>query len=69
MLREAQAAQRIRDECEADLNKAIPALRKAERALQKLKKEDISEVKSLKFPPEGVKLVSLRCLFAAVCRI
>eukprot|EP00736_Rhodelphis_marinus_P011006 Rmarinus@m.25417 len=54
---EAEVAQGIRDECEADVGNALPALESAMKALKKLKKSDVSEVKSMKRPPEGIKLV------------
>ena len=42
----AAAAQAIKDECEGDLAKAIPALNSAIAALNTLKPNDISLVKS-----------------------
>eukprot|EP00163_Fabomonas_tropica_P006841 TRINITY_DN1642_c0_g2_i1.p1 TRINITY_DN1642_c0_g2~~TRINITY_DN1642_c0_g2_i1.p1 ORF type:complete len:1585 (+),score=560.99 TRINITY_DN1642_c0_g2_i1:482-4756(+) len=58
---EAQSAQAecqaIRDECQADLDKALPVLHAAQKALRTLNKADVVEVKSMKSPPEGVKLV------------
>lgn len=59
---QAAAAQEIRDECETDLLQALPALRSAVEALKELTSSDIVVVKSMKKPPEGVKLV-----LAAVC--
>lgn len=44
----AAAAQAIKDECEADLSKAIPALNAAISALNTLKPADITLVKSMK---------------------
>lgn len=44
----AAAAQAIKDECEGDLAKAIPALNSAISALNTLKPADISLVKSMK---------------------
>ena len=44
----AAAAQAIKDECEGDLAKAIPALNSAIAALNTLKPNDISLVKSMK---------------------
>ena len=54
---QAAAAQKDKDECEAMLAEAIPALEAALAALNTLKKSDIDVVKSMKSPPSGVKLV------------
>ncbi|KAK1801742.1 hypothetical protein P4O66_022373 [Electrophorus voltai] len=58
----ANEAQALKNECESDLAKAIPALEAALSALDTLKPSDITIVKSMKNPPSGVKLV-----MAAVC--
>ncbi len=58
----AASAQALKDECEADLAEALPALEAAIAALDTLKPADITIVKSMKSPPAGVKLV-----MAAVC--
>ncbi|XP_056131285.1 dynein axonemal heavy chain 12 [Lampris incognitus] len=58
----ASEAQALKDECESDLAKAIPALEAALSALDTLKPADVTIVKSMKNPPSGVKLV-----MAAVC--
>eukprot|EP00741_Cyanophora_paradoxa_P016907 tig00020943_g16328.t1 len=55
--RNAAAAAMIREECASELKEAMPALREAERALKALKKNDVIEMKSMKSPPAGVKLV------------
>eukprot|EP00698_Gefionella_okellyi_P021809 TRINITY_DN713_c0_g3_i1.p1 TRINITY_DN713_c0_g3~~TRINITY_DN713_c0_g3_i1.p1 ORF type:complete len:2250 (-),score=595.98 TRINITY_DN713_c0_g3_i1:82-5835(-) len=55
--KKADAAKAIRDECEADLREAIPILESAISALDTLKPADISVVKTMKHPPDGVKLV------------
>ncbi|KAJ3084466.1 Dynein heavy chain 7, axonemal [Rhizoclosmatium hyalinum] len=47
----------IKTDCEADLATAIPLLNAALSALDTLKKQDIDLVKSMKNPPDGVKLV------------
>jgi dynein heavy chain, axonemal len=54
-----QAAQvkAVKDDCEADLAEAMPVLEKALKALNTLTKNDITEVKGMKSPPAGVKLV------------
>lgn len=60
----AASAQAIKDDCESDLQEAIPALDAALSALDTLKPGDITVVKSMKNPPLGVKLV-----LEAVCVI
>ncbi|XP_055840841.1 dynein axonemal heavy chain 3 isoform X1 [Episyrphus balteatus] len=60
----AAAAQAIKDDCESDLQEAIPAMEAALEALNTLKPADIYVVKSMKNPPYGVKLV-----LEAVCVI
>ena len=52
----AEEARTIKEECEAGLAEAIPALESAVKALSILKKDDITEVKNMKSPPAGVKL-------------
>ncbi|XP_064633435.1 dynein axonemal heavy chain 12-like isoform X2 [Lineus longissimus] len=59
---QAAAAKALKDDCEADLAEAIPALEAALAALNTLKPADITIVKSMKNPPSGVKLV-----MSAVC--
>ncbi|NXA07095.1 DYH3 protein, partial [Sapayoa aenigma] len=53
----AAVAQAIKDECEADLAEALPALAAAQAALDTLNPSDISLVKSMQNPPGPVKLV------------
>ena len=53
----AMKAKGMKDECEADLAEAIPALNAAIAALDTLKKQDIDLVKSMSNPPQGVRLV------------
>nr|KAG5708500.1 hypothetical protein BaRGS_026227 [Batillaria attramentaria] len=60
--KQAAEAQALKDECEAELAEALPALEAALAALNTLKPADITIVKSMKSPPSGVKLV-----MAAVC--
>lgn len=43
--------------CFSDLAEAIPILKAAEKALNTLKPADIAIVKTMKSPPDGVKLV------------
>ncbi|KAI5747904.1 hypothetical protein M8J77_019695 [Diaphorina citri] len=59
---QAEAATALKEECEADLALAIPVLEEAINALDTLKPSDIVLVKSMKNPPEIIKLV-----MAAVC--
>jgi len=54
---QATAAKSIKDECDADLAEAIPILNSALKALDTLKPSDIGEVKAMKSPPDGVRLV------------
>ncbi|KAG8459256.1 hypothetical protein KFE25_014101 [Diacronema lutheri] len=53
----AAQAKAMKDECEADLAEAIPALNASIAALDTLKKADIDLVRSMANPPSGVKLV------------
>ena len=47
----------IQDECESKLAEAMPALNAAISALDTLKQNDISIVKAMANPPNGVKIV------------
>lgn len=60
----ANEAQEIKNECEAHMEAAKPALNTALAALNTLTPSDITFVKSMKNPPEAVKLV-----MEAVCTI
>ena len=53
----AATAQAMKQDCESELAVAIPLLNAALAALDTLKKTDIDLVKSMKNPPDGVKLV------------
>eukprot|EP01012_Entosiphon_sulcatum_P032728 TRINITY_DN4157_c0_g3_i1.p1 TRINITY_DN4157_c0_g3~~TRINITY_DN4157_c0_g3_i1.p1 ORF type:complete len:4135 (-),score=940.22 TRINITY_DN4157_c0_g3_i1:62-12466(-) len=53
----ANEASVIKDSCQADLDKAMPAFYQALEALKSLNKKDIDEVKSFATPPDKVKLV------------
>jgi len=53
----AAAAKIIKDDCEGELAKAMPALNAALREVDKLSKGDIQEVKAMKNPPLPVKSV------------
>lgn len=60
----AAAAQAIKDDCDGDLQEAIPAFNAALAALNTLKPPDITIVKSMKNPPSAVRTV-----LEAVCVI
>ncbi|TPX32092.1 hypothetical protein SmJEL517_g04759 [Synchytrium microbalum] len=51
------AVQAIKDDCESQLSEALPALESAMEALNTLKPQDITLIKSMKNPPAAVKLV------------
>ncbi|EDV21418.1 uncharacterized protein TRIADDRAFT_60039 [Trichoplax adhaerens] len=53
----AMEAQAIKQDCEEKLAVALPALNAAISALDTLKQSDISTIKSMQNPPNGVKLV------------
>lgn len=55
--KKAGEAKAIKEDCEADLAEAIPALEAAMQALDTLKPADITNVKALKNPPPAVRLV------------
>ncbi|KAJ3048328.1 Dynein heavy chain 7, axonemal, partial [Rhizophlyctis rosea] len=55
--KKAAEATAIKEDCEAQLAEAIPALEAAVQALDTLKPADITVLKSMKSPPAGVKLV------------
>ena len=60
----ASIAQALKDECQAELAVALPALEAAKTALDTIKPADIVIVKTMNNPPLGVRLV-----MAAVCVI
>jgi dynein heavy chain len=53
----AAVAKGEKEECEALLAEAIPALNSALKALDTLKKSDMDELKGIKLPTDGVRLV------------
>ena len=53
----AAEAKTMKDECEADLAEAIPALNSAIAALDTIKKPDIDLIKNMGNPPAAVKLI------------
>ena len=53
----AMKAKGMKDECEADLAEAIPALNAAVAALDTIKKADIDLLKGMGSPPAAVKLI------------
>jgi dynein heavy chain len=55
--KKAGESKAIKDDCEAQLAEAIPALNSAIAALDTLKQADITNLKSMKSPPAAVKLV------------
>ncbi|TPX68902.1 hypothetical protein SpCBS45565_g02819 [Spizellomyces sp. 'palustris'] len=55
--KKANEATAIKEDCEAQLAEAIPALEAAIAALDTLKKSDIDMLKTMKSPPSGVKFV------------
>jgi hypothetical protein len=55
--KEAEKVARTKLECEADLKVALPMLSEAMKALDTISSKDISNLKSMANPPEGVKLV------------
>ena len=57
MSKVAASAKQMKDECEADLAEAMPALESAVRALDTIKKPDIDLVKGMGNPPAAVKLI------------
>jgi dynein heavy chain len=57
----AAEAKAIADDAQADLDKALPALDAALASLKNLTRNDVVEVKALKNPPAGVKLVMEAC--------
>jgi dynein heavy chain len=54
---QAQVAQGIKDDCDANLAEAMPLLNAALAALNTLTTADIAVVKTMKSPPKGVRLV------------
>ncbi|XP_075991785.1 dynein heavy chain at 36C [Anticarsia gemmatalis] len=54
---QANEAQGIKDECDADLAEAMPILNSALAALDTLTPQDITFIKTMKSPPRGIKLV------------
>lgn len=53
---QAEIAFRMKQECEQKLNKAIPELEAAIKALKTLKKDEINEVRNMQKPPHAVQL-------------
>lgn len=54
---QAAAAQAIKDDCDAQLAEAMPALESALAALDTLTAADITILKTMKSPPKGIRLV------------
>jgi len=57
----AAESKAIADDAQADLDLALPALDQALASLKNLTRNDIVEVKAMKSPPQGVKLVMEAC--------
>ena len=57
----ANAAKAIEKECKTELNKALPMLKAANKALDTLTSQDIAFIKAMKNPPKGIKIV-MACL-------
>ena len=53
---QAASVQAVKDECQSDLNKAMPIVHEALKALDTIKKQDLDLVKAMGKPPEGVRL-------------
>ncbi len=56
-VKKAKEAKAIADDAQRDLDEALPALEAALASLKSLNRNDVTEVKSMKNPPEGVKIV------------
>lgn len=54
---QSEQADKIKEECEINLQKATPELFSAIAALQNLSKNEINELKTLKNAPKAVKLL------------
>eukprot|EP00931_Biecheleriopsis_adriatica_P056393 TRINITY_DN33417_c0_g1_i2.p1 TRINITY_DN33417_c0_g1~~TRINITY_DN33417_c0_g1_i2.p1 ORF type:complete len:3028 (-),score=718.43 TRINITY_DN33417_c0_g1_i2:3957-13040(-) len=59
----AEAANTMKEDCQKDLDEAMPALNSAIAALNTLSKADLTEVKNMGKPPGGVVLVSKALCF------
>ncbi|PHJ22997.1 dynein heavy chain, partial [Cystoisospora suis] len=61
-MRQAKEASDVKEQCQRELDIAMPALASAIEALQKLSKSDITELNSMKAPPSGViKVMEALC--------
>ena len=58
---ETDKAALLRDECDRDLQKAMPTLQAAIAAVENLKKKHIAEVRVMNRPPPGVRMV-MECI-------
>ncbi|CAH8612512.1 unnamed protein product [Heterobilharzia americana] len=56
-LKKARECEAIRDDAQRDLDEALPTLYESLEALKSLNKNDITEVRAMMRPPEGVRLV------------
>eukprot|EP01012_Entosiphon_sulcatum_P032727 TRINITY_DN4157_c0_g1_i1.p1 TRINITY_DN4157_c0_g1~~TRINITY_DN4157_c0_g1_i1.p1 ORF type:complete len:4195 (-),score=848.52 TRINITY_DN4157_c0_g1_i1:38-11479(-) len=57
----AAASKAIRDECEAQLSEAMPALEAATRAVMEISKKELSEIRSMQQPSDKIKRVIEAC--------
>ncbi len=62
MQMEANKIEVLKKENDVELEKCKPALEDAEKAINSLSKDDITELRAFKSPPEVVEMV-MRCVF------
>jgi dynein heavy chain, axonemal len=56
-IKKAKEAKLIADDAQRDLDDALPALEAALTSLKSLNRTDVAEVKAMKNPPDGVRMV------------
>jgi dynein heavy chain len=54
-------ATEIKNDCQKDLDEAIPALQAAEAALAVLEPKDINTIKGFASPPQGIRVICKGC--------
>ena len=59
--KDVEEAKAIKEECEIQLERVMPALNEAVNSIKAISKHDISEIKAMKKPPKVIKLI-LRAL-------
>jgi dynein heavy chain, axonemal len=52
-----EVAQKIRDECQDQLDRIVPLFNQAVASMNLIEKEDIAEIRTLPHPPKAIKLV------------